>query len=184
MHESDPTITNSSYSSSKTRINKKPFIIGAIILLLAGIILFVIFGLPALRKQPEPEGSDGDTVVELTVDNNAPSSYVQIDDFIAELEQNVASQKATGAAASDVLVAQLDLVSYLVAVERYERAEAIMSEISTDGFNTGDFYRYYNVYSRVYENRDQAKYDQYRVLTVDYLNKLQDETLNPETSAN
>ena len=151
MHESDPTITNPSYSYSKTRINKKPFIIGAIALLL------VIFGLPALRKQPEPEISNNGTVVELVIEDNGSGSYVQVDDFIAELEQNVVSQKATGASTSDILAAQLNLVSYLVAVERYERAEALMSEIITEGFNTGDFYRYYNVYSRVYEDRDPDK---------------------------
>ena len=182
MHESDPTITNPSYSYSKTRINKKPFIIGAIALLLIGAVLFVIFGLPALRKQPEPEISNNGTVVELVIEDNGSGSYVQVDDFIAELEQNVVSQKATGASTSDILAAQLNLVSYLVAVERYERAEALMSEITTEGFNTGDFYRYYNVYSRVYEDRDQDKYDQYRVLAIDYLNKLQDENFNSGAS--
>lgn len=174
MHDNDQIITGSSYSYSKTSMNKKPFIIGGIVIFaLAGLaVLFFLVILPKIKQQSEP---DGDEVVEIVVQPEDVTEYDSADDYLAELEQ----QAVNAETADQRLTARLNIVSFLVALEQYSDAEAKMAEISTEGFDTDDFYRYYNVYSRIYdEGRDVEKYNEYRKLTTEYLNKLQDENFD------
>ena len=173
MHDNEPIIGgDSGISYSKTSVNKKPFIIGGALLLVGALVaVFFVFIFPKL-KSSEPEEPE---VKEVVVDPEDVVEYQTADDYLSELER----QAAEAATDSQRLEARLNIVSFLVSLERFDEAEAKMTEISTDGFATNDFYRYYNVYSRVYDNgRNPEKYEEYRSLTIQYLNKLQDENFD------
>lgn len=97
------------------------------------------------------------------------------DEYIASQEEAINSS----ANAEEKFSNELNLASYYIAIEEYDKAQEIMDSFDTSSFTNEDFYRYYNIMSRLALGRgDTEKQNEYLALALQYRGAYQADSEN------
>lgn len=95
--------------------------------------------------------------------------------YVAYQQSVISNAESTS---EDIFDAQLSIANYYITVDQFTDAEALMTSLDTTNFSTEQFFRYYNVMTRLYDRlEDTTKRDEYNALATDYRNKLQAESV-------
>lgn len=102
------------------------------------------------------------------------------DEYIASQEEAINSS----ANAEEKFSNELNLASYYIAIEEYDKAQEIMDSFDTSSFTNEDFYRYYNIMSRLALGRgDTEKQNEYLALALQYRGAYQADSENADSES-
>lgn len=102
------------------------------------------------------------------------------DEYIASQEEAINSS----ANPEEKFSNELNLASFYIAIEEYDKAQEIMDSFDTSSFTNEDFYRYYNIMSRLALGRgDTEKQNEYLALALQYRGAYQADSENADSES-
>lgn len=121
---------------------------------------------------PEEEGTSAEVEVLYVTPEDSEDP---VGDFTAHLEE----EKAKATNHEEAFEAELSLIAFNIAIEKYDEALAGLNNFDTSEFSEEEWYRYYNTYVNYYKSRgldeENALLDEYSQKAADAFNRYVNE---------
>jgi len=141
------------------------------------IVMLIFMNQNSKNGQTNQGNTQEDSTEEKTSSNVAVETIWEPDpdsnDPEADYENWLISKAETAETQEDKIIAELDIISNLILKEEYSEAILRLDSISRDNLSADLLFRLYNVYSRVYQAKnDMEMYDRYVELRDEQLTVL------------
>lgn len=184
-----PNLETNNFTSVPTPEKpKRKLDLKLIIIIIVAVVAVAAIGVVAFfyfrnRSQENASSGDDSTILEGDTEETLPLEPENPEEEIAQTgDEYIASQEEainSSTNPEERFSNELNLASYYIAVEEYDKAQEIMDSFDTSSFTNEDYYRYYNIMSRLALGRgDTAKQDEYLALALQYRGAYQADSEN------